>query len=153
MSSSEINISGTSAIVDPNYRYKMPPVACKIEGRGNGIKTIVTNIRDIAISLQRTPAELAKFIGYGVASAVTADRDGRVIVRGAHSISDIQTVIHRFIDQFVLCPCCELPETFYYKLSKQKEQISVRCNACGHKYKLHAADHRLVKHIVHVASS
>ena len=51
-----LNISGTAVNEDPSFRYKMPRLVGKIEGRGNGIKTIVVNMEDIATSINRPPS-------------------------------------------------------------------------------------------------
>ena len=40
---------------DPHYRYNMPKMITKIEGNGNGIKTIIVNMTGIARSLGRSP--------------------------------------------------------------------------------------------------
>ena len=45
-----------AAAGDQFYRYKMPAVQAKIEGRGNGIKTNVVNMVDVAKALARPPA-------------------------------------------------------------------------------------------------
>jgi hypothetical protein len=38
---------------DAFYRYKMPTLMTKIEGRGNGIKTNLVNLVDVAKALAR----------------------------------------------------------------------------------------------------
>lgn len=63
---STMNIAGTQPVEDPEYRYKMPRLITKIEGRGNGIKTLVVNCHDVATSLHRSTAEVCKFFGYVV---------------------------------------------------------------------------------------
>ncbi len=43
-------------VEDKFYRYRMPLLQIKIEGKGNGIKTVIPNMADIARALSRPPA-------------------------------------------------------------------------------------------------
>ena len=70
-----INIAGLTAVEDFSYRYKMPPLQAKIEGRGNGIKTVLVNVVDLSTALHRDPAEITKFFGTELGSQTTYDRD------------------------------------------------------------------------------
>jgi len=45
-----------SGIKDPSYRYKMPKMQLMQESRGNGIKTNIFNIEDVAYHL-RVPSK------------------------------------------------------------------------------------------------
>lgn len=126
-----INISGTTPVEDPAYRYKMPTVVGKIEGRGNGIKTVISNISDLGLSLHRSPPEVNKFFGceLGAQTSYSEETD-RAVVNGAHTDTVLQSMIHRYIEYFVLCPQCGLPET-EYKI--KSDLIWHRCKACGAK--------------------
>jgi translation initiation factor 5 len=124
-----INIAGTTAVDDPEYRYKMPAVFGKIEGSGNGIKTAIPNISDVALALHRSPAEINKFFGteLGAQSRYSGETD-RAIVNGAHTDATLQELMHRYIEKFVLCPVCGYPES-EYKI--KNGTIFHRCKACG----------------------
>ncbi len=42
-------------VEDVFYRYKMPRLIAKVEGKGNGIKTVIANMTEIAKALNRPP--------------------------------------------------------------------------------------------------
>jgi translation initiation factor 5 len=106
-----MNIGG-----DPNdrsYRYKMPKLVAKVEGRGNGIKTRIPNCADIASSLHRPPAVVTKFFGCELgAQSKWDDKEQSCIVNGDHSQNVLQAkLVEEFLPRFVLCSQCGLPET------------------------------------------
>jgi translation initiation factor 5 len=61
--SSIISHTYANRSVDPSYRYKMPKLVSKIEGRGNGIKSVIVNGPAIADSLHRPVSHLIKYFG------------------------------------------------------------------------------------------
>mmetsp|Transcript_20439 Transcript_20439/g.53239 ORF Transcript_20439/g.53239 Transcript_20439/m.53239 type:complete len:386 (-) Transcript_20439:30-1187(-) len=124
-----INIAGAQAIDDPEYRYKMPRIIGKVEGRGNGIKTAIPNMVDVASSLHRPPGEVTKFFGCELGAQTTYNDDTeRSIVNGAHETRVLQDKLSVYIEKFVLCPACKLPETSY---KIKHEIIYHNCLACG----------------------
>jgi translation initiation factor 5 len=109
----------------------MPAVFGKIEGRGNGIKTVIPNILEVGLSLHRNPSEVNKFFGCELGSQTTySEETERAVVNGAHTDKALQDLIHRYVEIFVLCPNCGLPET-EYKI--KNECIFHKCAACGAK--------------------
>lgn len=117
-------------VQDSFYRYKMPRLQSKIEGKGNGIKTVVPNMSEIAKALARPPLYTTKYFGFelGAQVIVMADSD-RYIINGAHDASKLQETLDGFIDKFVLCKACKNPET---ELVINKNGEIIRdCKACG----------------------
>jgi len=126
-----VNISGANPVDDPEYRYKMPSVYGKLEGRGNGSKTVIPNISDVGFSLHRDPGEVNKFFGCELGAQTTYNKEtDRAVVNGHHTDKALQQLVHKYIEAFVLCPNCGLPETEY----KIKSGIIYhKCAACGNK--------------------
>lgn len=115
---------------DPFYRYKMPPIQAKVEGRGNGIKTAVVNASDVARALNRSTPYIIKYFGFelGAQTSISMEKD-RYLVNGVHEPSKLQDVLDGFISKFVLCGSCKNPET---EIIITKDQDLVRdCKACG----------------------
>ncbi|SOV23615.1 eukaryotic translation initiation factor 5, putative [Plasmodium sp. DRC-Itaito] len=114
---------------DPNYRYKMPKLISKIEGRGNGIRTNISNMGEIARSLKRPPMYPTKFFGCELGTMVKfEENEEKAIVNGAHKEKDLVNILDKFIEMYVLCPHCLLPET---DIVVKKGILICKCNACG----------------------
>jgi len=113
---------------DINYRYQMPKVNIKYGGNGNGKYTIINNINEIANAIN-TPSEIIyKFISTSCGSAYN---EKEKIINGTHN--GIQNIIFDFIDNFVICEICGIPELNYYleKISAKKSNLICKCSACG----------------------
>jgi len=52
-----------STIQDPKYRYRMPKMQLKIESKGNGIKTNIVNLGDVATYLRTNAEYILKWFG------------------------------------------------------------------------------------------
>lgn len=50
-------------VADVFYRYKMPRINAKVEGKGNGIKTVIVNMADVARAIGRPATYPTKYFG------------------------------------------------------------------------------------------
>ena len=116
-------------VTDPFYRYKMEKIQSKIEGKGNGIKTVIVNLSSVAQSLARPGAYVIKYFGFELgAQTNTNPADDRWIINGAHEASKLQDYLDGFINKFVLCKKCKNPET---DVVIKDGRILLDCKACG----------------------
>ncbi|KAL2024429.1 hypothetical protein VTK56DRAFT_8240 [Thermocarpiscus australiensis] len=116
-------------VSDPFYRYKMERLQTKIEGKGNGIKTVVVNLSSVAQSLARPGSYLIKYFGFELGAQTNLDPpDDRWIINGAHEASKLQELLDGFITKFVLCKKCKNPET---DVQIKDGRIMLDCKACG----------------------
>lgn len=121
-----------TSVTDVFYRYKMPRLVAKVEGKGNGIKTVVVNMTDVAKALCRPASYPCKYFGCELGAQTLMDsKNDRYIVNGAHDASKLQEMLDGFIRKFVLCPNCDNPETVL-QVREKKGVIGQSCKACGH---------------------
>jgi translation initiation factor 5 len=101
-----INIPRTKD--DPSYRYKMPTLQTRIEGKGNGIKTKLLNLENVSRHLRISPGYPLRFVGAECCASVDVKVN---TVTGQFSTEAIAVIIDRFIEKYILCHRCGLPET------------------------------------------
>ncbi|KAK8914492.1 putative eukaryotic translation initiation factor 5-2 [Platanthera zijinensis] len=115
---------------DAFYRYKMPRMITKIEGRGNGIKTNVVNMVDIAKALARPASYTTKYFGCELGAQSKFDeKTGTSHVNGAHETVKLAGLLENFIKKYVQCYGCGNPETEI--IITKTQMITLKCAACG----------------------
>jgi translation initiation factor 2 subunit 2 len=118
-------------------RSQIPDVSSKQERRELprirqsviGMRTIVYNFKEIADALNRNPQHLLKYLTREMATAATM-QESRVIFQGKFSQETLGRLLQRYMENFVLCPVCKLPDT---KIVKEKRLSFLVCEACGAK--------------------
>ncbi len=131
-----------STIKDPNYRYKMPKLSVTIQGSGGNTKTKLDNIKDLAAALTCPADYPLKFIGKEL-GAQTDIKNDLYLINGNHTSEKLAPYIDKFIEKYILCPKCKLPES---RIFIKKGEIRCKCRACGGLSKLDDK-HKFSNHI------
>lgn len=114
--------------VESKSRFEVPAARVTQEGK----KTVVINFGEICDRLNREPDALAKYLLREIGTAGTRN-DGRMVLNGTFSADDINAVILKYVEGYVLCRECHLPDT---RLLKDGRESFIRCEACGAKYQV-----------------
>ena len=127
-----MSVNVNRGLSDQFYRYKMPKLLAKVEGKGNGIKTVIVNMVEVAKALNRPPMYPTKYFGCILGAQVNYDaKNDRYIVNGSHDAARLQDLLDGFIQKYVLCSSCSNPETVL-AVNAKKALITSSCKACGH---------------------
>ena len=116
-------------------RSQIPEVVAKTERRELprlqhsiiGMRTIIYNFKEIADALNRDPQHILKFLTGELATAATT-QESRVIFQGKFPADTLVRLLHRYMDNFIICPVCKRPDT---KIIKEKRVSFLVCEACG----------------------
>jgi translation initiation factor 5 len=117
----------------------MPSLIIKSKGKGNGIKTELVNIENIAKSLARDSESIMKFLGYELGTLVNG-----IVINGKFEENIIKDLLEKYITKYVSCGCCGNPETFFVV---RKKILKSECKACGEKCDLDL-NHRLTDYLL-----
>jgi len=127
-----MNINGN--MNDSFYRYKRPEFDVKIAGGGNGIYTIFYNMDMIGRSINHPASVLFKYF-----AKVTGSNhiEAKNQMTGTHTKQSLDVLLQEYIEHFVLCPKCNIPETTPKLVgSKKRAELYLSCNACNNESKV-----------------
>jgi len=144
-----INIDGSD---DQFYRYKMRQLFVQVVGKGKMIKTVLLNVDDVAKDLKVHPSHLTSYLGYEIRAQSKYEPKNsvreRASISGDLDANYISDMLKKFIQEFVLCPRCKLPEVTLF-VDKKLKVISITCRGCGEKTILKNLKAKFEQYIFH----
>jgi translation initiation factor 2 subunit 2 len=114
--------------VSDKERFEIP----KVKGHLEGNKTIITNLVQIAQTMERPIQHLLKFILREIGAPGTLRKNEVIIGRKVPS-NLINEKIKKYATQFIFCQSCGKPDTV---LIEENNTTYLKCNACGAKEKV-----------------
>ena len=120
---SKVNIQGINDIDDPFYRYQMD----KIKFIDQKHKTVIDNFDKVCHDIKRDPKILIDFYKKRLGVSII-HKDGKIFLPSNIDKNKINQFLREFIETYVLCDRCKLPET---RLDKDKDDIYLSCDSCG----------------------
>jgi len=127
LSSTMININGKE---DSSYRYKMCAINSTTQGKGNGISTTIQNLNDVCKYINQPPELIIKFLSSHNGAMCNIEKKN---ITGSYTSGKLQEDLQIYINRFVICPTCSVPETIpqLNKESKKNIKLELKCSACG----------------------
>ncbi|MFC7076257.1 MULTISPECIES: translation initiation factor IF-2 subunit beta [Haloarcula] len=117
-------IEETPEIDGTSERFEVPDPEVRQEGN----TTVFENFQAVCRRLDREPDHVMQFLQNDVGTSGHIDESGRARLTGAFDAARIGNGIDEYVEQYVLCPECGLPDT---RLEREQGAIIRRCEACG----------------------
>jgi translation initiation factor 2 subunit 2 len=110
-------------IAEREERLTVPEAAAEEDGAFTRFR----NLGDIADAVSREAEHIHRFVQQELGTSGTFE-DGRGRYNGAFSDAEFDAAIDKYLDQYVRCSECGLPDT---RLVREDRTEMLRCDACG----------------------
>jgi len=104
-------------------RFVVPKPEIVISGR----RTFITNFKQICDVINRDPRLVLRFLLKEI-GAPGEIKENYAVIQGEIKIRVINSLIDRFVRDYVICPICKSPDTI---LIKERKAMFIKCMACG----------------------
>lgn len=105
-------------------RFEVPDPNVRQEGN----ESIFENFPEILDRLGREQRHVLKFLQNEFGTSAQIDDAGRARFTGDFDADRVASALDEYVETYVLCPECGLPDT---KLTKKKGAELLVCDACG----------------------
>lgn len=104
----------------------IPPVIA----REGSKKTSFSNIVDFCKRMNRPVDHLTAFLLTELATTGSSDAAGRLLIKGRFQQLQVESVLKRYIQEYVTCKTCRAPETHLTK-DNTSRLMFMECEKCG----------------------
>ncbi|GMM45902.1 translation initiation factor eIF2 subunit beta [Pichia kluyveri] len=108
-------------------KLKIPPPEVLRDGNK---KTIFANVQQISQVLQRNPSHLIQYLFAELGTSGSIDGEQRLIIKGRFQSKNIEGVLRRYIQEYVICRTCKSMNTELKREAANRLHFIV-CKACG----------------------
>ncbi len=117
-------LSETPDIDGGDERFDVPDPDVRQEGN----VTVYENFQTTVDRLGREDDHVIKFLQNELGTSGHIDESGRARLTGNFSDRRISEALDAYVEEFVLCSECGLPDT---KIIREKGAVLLQCEACG----------------------
>ncbi|MFW9788654.1 MAG: translation initiation factor IF-2 subunit beta [Candidatus Thorarchaeota archaeon] len=104
-------------------RFQVPDVQMIVQGN----RSIWQNFQEIINILHRPGKEVLKFVAQQLGTAGNIE-GSNALFNGKFNQEQVDDVLNRYIDSYVICPVCTRPDT---EIQKDDNVYLLVCSACG----------------------
>jgi len=108
-------------------KFRIPPPVVQREGSK---KTMFANVQEIALVLQRSPEHLIQYLFAELGTTGSIDGEKRLILKGKFQPKQMESVLRRYIIEYVTCKTCKSMNTELKRESANRLHF-LSCKACG----------------------
>jgi translation initiation factor 2 subunit 2 len=111
-------------IAGSESRFEVPEPNVREEGN----VTVYENFQETLDRLGRDEDHVLKFLQNELGTSAQIDESGRARLTGEFRQNRIEAVLDEYVDTYVVCPECGLPDT---NIETENDAERLHCEACG----------------------